>query len=310
MKDLYMINSEVLVRAPITFTTNETSVNKFDAIENASVIASQYIQLPSVKQEASKLKPSVLNEKEKEIASIVSAVNQLASEHETYIEQYVTRGNLALYAVLAKIYALVIQINLSDNSESILKSLRNKLALQKNIKTQKNTSAMTLIVRWVVGGSRQLAHTYSKALEFAYEKNIAVSDIAEHFSTQGGLSGSKKQLKKYEQSKQDEALIHFKSFITNADVNHASYKDTKIIWTEDVYGAVTSDYSIVIASNNGGGHFSGLRAFNLSNSAYEKIVKILSDEQFKDKTVEDVESWVESERQVAIAKKRIQQTII
>lgn len=87
MKDLYMINSEVLVRAPITFTTNETSVNKFDAIENASVIASQYIQLPSVKQEASKLKPSVLNEKEKEIASIVSAVNQLASEHETYIEQ-------------------------------------------------------------------------------------------------------------------------------------------------------------------------------------------------------------------------------
>lgn len=293
-----MFNTKEAVSTSFTYTTNaDQSVNNFDTLASIpSVNLERYIQLPTVKQEAAKLKPNAVNEKEQEIAAIVNAAKMLENEHASYVDEFVTRGNQALYAVLAKIYSLAVQINLSDNKDSIIKSLRNVMSLQKKIKTQKNSTALTLLVRWVVGGSRQLAHTYSKALDAAYKDNIAADELALYFTQHGGLNKVCKQDSKNEVVKSDEKLIHFDQFVRNADVNHRGYKNTKIVWTEAVYGAVTSDFSIVLAHNNGGGHFNGLRAFNLSNEAYKKICKILSDDAFKNKKTDDVEAWVADER--------------
>jgi hypothetical protein len=292
-----MFNTQVSTRPTITYSTSEnTSVNNFDAIPSVpNINFDNYIQLPSVKQDAAKLKPNAVNEKEQEIAVIVNAAKLLESEHASYVAEFVTRGNQTLYAVLAKIYALAVQINHSDNKDSIIKSLRNVMSLQKKIKTQKNSTALTLLVRWVVGGSRQLAHTYSKALEAAYKDNIVAEELAAYFTKLGGLNKVCKQDNKNEVVKNDEKLTHFSDFVRNADVHSRGYQNTKIVWTEAVYGAATSDFSIVLAHNNGGGHFHGLRAFNLSNDAYKKICKILSDEEFKNKKTEAVEAWVKEE---------------
>jgi hypothetical protein len=293
-----MFNTKEAVSSSLTYTANANqSVNNFDAKASIpSINLQRYIQLPTVKQEAAKLKPNAVNEKEQEIAAIVNAARLLENEHATYVDEFVTRGNQALYAVLAKIYSLAVQINLSDNKDSIIKSLRNVMSLQKKIKTQKNSTALTLLVRWVVGGSRQLAHTYSKALDAAYKDNIAADELALYFTQHGGLNKVCKQDSKNEVVKSDEKLMQFDQFVRNADIHSRGYKNTTIVWTEAVYGAVTSDFSIVLAHNNGGGNFHGLRAFNLSIDAYKKICKILSDEEFKNKKTEDVEAWVTDER--------------
>jgi hypothetical protein len=292
-----MFTTQVPTRPTITFPTSDnTNVNKFDTFTSVpSINIDSYIQLPSVKQDAAKLKPNAVNEKEQEIAAIVNAAKLLESEHASYVDEFVTRGNQALYAVLTKIYSLAVQINLSDNRDSIIKSLRNVMSLQKKIKTQKNSTALTLLVRWIVGGSRQLAFTYSRALDAAYKDNIAVDELAAYFTKLGGLNKVCKQDNKNEVVKNDEKLTHFNRFVKNADVHSRGYQNTKIVWTEEVYGAVTSDFSIVVAHNNGGGHFHGLRAFNVSNDAYKKICKILSDEEFKNKKTEEVEAWVKEE---------------
>ena len=292
MKDNIMFSSNQFADKPATVTTEDSTVNKFDA---ASIdIPKNYVQLPSVKQDASKLKPNAVNEKEKEVAAIIQAANALASEHSTYVDQFITRGNQTLYAVLAKIYALAVQINHSDNKDSIIKSLRNAMSLQKKIKTQKNSSALTLLVRWVVGGSRQLAHTYSKALSAAYEDNVAADELVAYFVKQGGMKGSAKRNTEQKSEVSNVRVTNFKSFLRRADTNHDKYQNTKIKWTEKVFGKY-SDHVMILGFNNGGGNIHGYRALCVSKDAHKKISKILADELFQTMSDEEVEAWVEAE---------------
>lgn len=279
----------------ITYNPSYMSVNNIDAEAIRNLIS--YTQLPSVKQNAAKLKPNALIEKEQEIASIIETVRQLENEHVSYNDQFVTRGNQALYILLSKIYALALQINLSDNCDSILKKLRSALSLQKNIKTQKNTIAMTMIVRWVVGGSRQAAHTYSKALDAAYKDNIAAEDLAEYINKCGGINSVAKKKAKQLNEKVDTRQTEFSSFMYTADICYESFENTDIVWTENIFGEEYSLNTLILAHNNGGGILKGQRAFNLSADAYKNICKILAQEVFKDKRDDQIASLVEAERQ-------------
>ncbi len=300
-----MFTTQVSTPKAITYSTNEnTSVNKFDTtVDIPSINLNSYIQLPSVKQDAAKLKPNAVNEKEQEIAAIVNAAKMLESEYASYIDEFVTRGNQALYSVLAKIYAVAVQINHSDNKESIIKSLRNVMSLQKKIKTQKNSSALTLLVRWVVGGSRQLAHTYSKALEAAYKDNIAADELAEYFTKQGGLNGASKRNSEQKEVVSTVRETEFNQFMRTADICSKSFENTKIKWTEEVFMNNTSGHAMILGHNSGGGNIHGYRAFNLSNEAFKKISKILADELFKAKREDEIAAWVKQDSDNAYAKK-------
>lgn len=288
-----MIDTQVFETNPVSFSYENSIVNNIDAFPSVEI--SNFIQIPSVKQDVSKMKPSAIDDKEKEIALIINAVNKLEQEHVSYVDQFVTRGNKALYSVLANIYGLAIQINHSDNSVSILNKLRNQLSLQKNIKTQKNTLAMTLIVRWVVGGSRQVAHTYSKALDAAYKDNIAAKDLADYFTNHGGLNKASKRNNEQLTEKSDIRKFQFSSFMYTADAQYKDFQNTDIEWTEEVFGAYFGGFSLIIASSNGEGKFKGQRAFNLSTDAYNKICKVLADDLFKEKKDSEIEMWVREE---------------
>lgn len=300
-----MFTTQVSTPKAITYSTSEnTSVNNFDATPSVpSINLNSYIQLPSVKKDAAKLKPNELIEKEQEIAAIVQAVKVLENEHASYVDEFVTRGNQALYAVLSKIYALAVQINHSDNKDSILKNLRNAMSLQKKIKTQKNSTALTMIVRWVVGGSRQLAHTYSKALDAAYKDNIAAEELAAYFTKQGGLTSASKRNGEQKAVMSTVRESEFAQFMRTADTCSKGFENTKIQWTEEVFGDIT-EHAMILGHNNGGGNIQGYRAFYLSADAYKKISKILADELFKAKREDEITAWVNQEHDSARAKIR------
>ena len=301
-----MFTTQVSTRPTITFSTSENeSVKNFDAIPSVpSINLDSYIQLSSVKKDAAKLKPNDLIEKEQEIAAIVQAVKVLENEHASYVDEFVTRGNQALYAVLSKIYALAVQINHSDNKDSILKNLRNVMSLQKKIKTQKNSTALTMIVRWVVGGSRQLAHTYSKALDAAYKDNIAAEELAAYFTEQGGLNNASKRNGEQKTVVSTVRESEFSQFMRTADTCSKGFQNTKIKWTEEVFMDNTSGHAMILGHNSGGGDIHGYRAFNLSNDAFKKISKILADEMFKTKREDEISEWVKQEHDNAYSKVR------
>jgi hypothetical protein len=276
----------------VTHKVNSMSVNSIDAQAKDKI---SFTQLPSNKIDAATMKPSALFEKDKVIESIVNAADALKIEHDNYEKQFVEGGRMALYAVLSKIYALAIQINFSDYCDQILKELRNQLSLNKKIKVQKNSHAITMLVRWVVGANRQTAHNYSKALQAAFSDDIAAENLSEYFVKRGGLQSIKSEVQKKNNEAKDAMVSEFDRFLSNADKYNKNYSDTKIDWTEEVYGDKSSTKMMILGESWGGGKMQGYRAFTVSAEAYKKICKILADEVFKDQSIEAVSKFIDAE---------------
>jgi hypothetical protein len=282
-----MINTKEYQVSTIVPTSQIAIVNNFDAHKMPSLNSDILISAINKKVD---FKPSDISDKEKEIAQVIATMKTLEGEHTSYVDEFVNRGNLVLYALLAKVYELAIQIELSDNKDSILKSLRTELKLRKNISANKTSTAMSMIVRWVVGGTRQLAHTYSKALEAAYNDNIGSSQIVSYFAD-GGLNKAKKKLTVQVDEKATVRSTEFKQFMRTADTSYESFQNTHIKWTEEVFGEI-SQHAMILGHNSGGGNIHGYRAFYLSADAYKKISKILADELFSGMRDEQITEWV------------------
>lgn len=269
-----------------------TTVNTFDVSAKDKI---SFAQLPSNKIDAATLKPMAVFEKNKEILAIVNAAEAITIEHDNYQTQFVEGGRKALYEVLSKIYALALQVNISDYRDSILKELRNQLSLKKKIKTQKNSNSITMLVRWVVGANRQTAHNYSKALLAAFNENIAANDLSKYFIKRGGLQSVKSETQKKNSEIKNSVNSEFERFVSNADKNHKKYSNTRIEWTEEVYGDKSSTRMMILGESSGGGKMQGYRAFTVSADTYKKICKILADEVFKNQSIEAVSKFIDAE---------------
>jgi hypothetical protein len=286
------INTQSSMIPAITYKVNNTSVNTFDVTLKDKI---SFTQLPSNKIDAATLQPMAVFEKDKEIAAIVNAAEAITTEHDNYQTQFVEGGRKALYEVLSKIYALALQINISDYRDSILKELRNQLSLKKKIKTQKNSNAITMLVRWVVGANRQTAHNYSKALQAAFNDNITAENISVYFAQRGGLQSVKSEGQKKVNEAKQAINFEFERFVQNVDKNHKGYTNTKIEWTEEIYGEGTTGEMMILGHWSGGSIFTGYRAFHLSKDAYQKICSILASEVFNNQSIEAVSKFVDNE---------------
>lgn len=279
-----------ITTAPSNATS--TTVNKFDDTLKDQV---SFNQLPSLTNDVAILQPTAVLDKNTVISAIVNAADAITVEHNNFRTQFVEGGRKAMYALLSKIYALALEINNSDYRDSILKELRYKLISKNKIKTQKNSNAITMIVRWVVGANRQTAHNYSKALQAAFDDNITAEGIEEYFKKRGGLQSVKSIGQKKVTDKKEEIKKEFDRFVTNADRFHSNYSNTHIEWKEEVYGDMSSTKMMIIGASWGGGKMQGFRAFRVSNNAYHKISKILSDDFFKNQNIEDVTQFIDEE---------------
>jgi hypothetical protein len=274
-------------------TNSAAIVNSIDASMFDDV---QFTTLPSTKANVATLKPLAVFDKAKEVDAIVAAADILKNEHENYEKQFVEGGRKALYSLLAKIYALAIQINNSDYVDTILKELRTKLTLR-GVRTQKNSNAVTMLVKWVVGVNRQTAHNYSNALQAAFKDNVSAQELSEYFTKRGGLQAAKTEGARKNKNEKNEMSKELERYISNVDKNSSLYENTSIKWTEKIVGDSGSLMMMILGHSSGGGQMQGLRAFYLSDSAYAKIRKILVDEYFQGKTVEDVARIVDKEQQ-------------
>ena len=124
---------------------------------------------------------------DKEIDKYLKAGDALSVKNELYHKEYVVRGNQALYELLAGIYSLALQINMSASRVNILEAMRNRLK-DRDIKTQYTTPAMTTIVKYVVGADRATAANYSRVLTIAMDENLSPDELAAYISRRGGIS--------------------------------------------------------------------------------------------------------------------------
>jgi hypothetical protein len=118
------------------------------------------------------------------------------------VEQFVTRANDELYAMLSDMMRVREDIVASECEEYIIKSLRRTLRERWNIKTQKNTSVTALVVRYITRGNRQLVHNYARTIDAAIAAGVTSATLVDYIKQQGSIDALRKKTANTEQQKQ------------------------------------------------------------------------------------------------------------
>ena len=126
--------------------------------------------------------------KEAEIRAFITHGEFLAIKHENYVAQYVTKANEDLYLLLGEILSFTETVLATKNVRQIIKEMRSELTYTHNIKTQKNSTDLSIIVRFVTRTSRKNAHIYSQVLAKAISLNIKSAELAQYIKANGGIN--------------------------------------------------------------------------------------------------------------------------
>lgn len=138
--------------------------------------------------DVSAAKPSDKHKRDAEVAKMIAEANGLADKHETYAVEVAARSNKALYELLSEIYDFALRIDSSEHKEKIVEGMRKELHYAHKVKVSKHSPWMTIVVKSVVRSDRQTAFNYSRALQVAYEADVAVGEIASYIEGRGGIA--------------------------------------------------------------------------------------------------------------------------
>jgi hypothetical protein len=126
--------------------------------------------------------------KEAEIRAFMTQGECLAIKHENYVAQYVTKANEDLYLLLGEILSFAQGILATKNVGQIIKEMRKELRYTHKIKTQKNSTDLSIIVRFVTRTSRKNALIYSQVLAKAMSLNIKSAELAQYIKANVGIN--------------------------------------------------------------------------------------------------------------------------
>jgi len=119
--------------------------------------------------------------------SLLGQAEDLAAEHEAFNANYVIGGRKALYSLLGKIAILVERFEVANDKAELIRIMRKNLQEQYGIKTQENTSDITVLVRYITRADRKTAHVYARAIETARANQIAPTQFAGYLEQAGGV---------------------------------------------------------------------------------------------------------------------------
>jgi len=119
--------------------------------------------------------------------TIFTYADLLAEKHAGYVNEFVTRANDELYAILAELLALYEQIESLPDKEKLIKQMRKKLQEEYKIKTQANTKPSSLMVRYITRSNRKTAHVYGRVLEVAICEGVTSATLVDYIKAKGGI---------------------------------------------------------------------------------------------------------------------------
>ena len=136
----------------------------------------------------SEIKPSDKKTKSTEIQKFIDESESLFQQGEKYSNDFIARGNQALYELLASVYSLALRIDEHYAKDEILKNIKKELKDKHEIKVNASSSSMMTIVRYVIRSDPKTASRYAKVLTVAQEENLSPQELPDYISRRGGVS--------------------------------------------------------------------------------------------------------------------------
>ena len=121
------------------------------------------------------------------VLSLIAEADVVATEHEVYHEQYITRANDVLYKLLGNMLQVCLEVEASGEASRVVKEMRSKLLADYGLKTQANSRTSAIVVRYIVRSSRKTAHVYGRVIEVAMANGITPEQLPDFIREKGGI---------------------------------------------------------------------------------------------------------------------------
>ncbi len=129
-----------------------------------------------------------MKKNDKEIVGcVLSEANLLANKQAEFNENFIVKGNDVLYKLLSEIMSFCSGVINSPLRLEILSKMKVDLSKLHNIKTQKNTPDLLVIVKFIVRTNRKNAHVYSRVIDMALRSKITPEDLPDFIKKNGGV---------------------------------------------------------------------------------------------------------------------------
>lgn len=115
-----------------------------------------------------------------------SKITELANQRAVWQAEFFDKSNAGLYKLLADCLGLYYEIKGSSTEKLILDAMKNALNSQ-NIKVQKSTPVLTLLVKFVFKAERRRAYAYSRVLRIAAQEPVPSEKFADWVKNFGGI---------------------------------------------------------------------------------------------------------------------------
>ena len=130
------------------------------------------------------------------VAKYLNIGDALAKQHDGYITKYVKNADADLYALLKDIHAFAEKVLASDALEDVIKQMREDLRWNHEIKTQANSPALNIIVRYVTRTNRKNACVYARVIRKAMADGITSAELTEYIVKANGIDNIREAVSK------------------------------------------------------------------------------------------------------------------
>ncbi len=180
---LEKVRTSLLVTDKVNVVSDRQAISSESAREEVSVDS---FFGTTTKEQARELRPEDIYKKDQEVMLALKECDALTNQAAKFQEEFIVRGNQALYKLLSDIYSFALKVRLSEYHHHIIVAMKSALK-DRDIKVQDNTSETMIIVKYIVGCDRKRASNYARILEVATKENLAAKDLADYITRRGGI---------------------------------------------------------------------------------------------------------------------------
>lgn len=158
-------NKRIVAKSPVVAQTTSTSV-----VSANIVVAKTYEE-----KRATEIRPYAV------------AAGKIASNFESITKKIAAFETQMLYKYLGQTFELYKQIETDKKNKDLFYDHLRWHLKENGIKTNKNTSEISLLIRLIFKVKPKTAHLYSRAIEAAYEAKVKPTAFIEYVEAEGGL---------------------------------------------------------------------------------------------------------------------------
>lgn len=241
-------------------------------------------------------------------SNYINQLDQLSEMREGYERSTLRNSNKELYEILAKVYCIFEDMNKNKSEfESNIKFLKSKF-MERNIKIQKNTSWLTVLIRYVFNADRVRSYNYNRVISYAKESGIAPDELSQFIEEQGGIESCKKIMVLKESGKKINIDHDVYDILENID----SFDSVAKIDLGETNLKIEDDCKLVFTVGRLGSDEKTIEIFGVVNSMTRqlryKLLKLVAKDLFVHigKSIEQIES--EGEETLAKVYKLMEQS--